>query len=413
MSTALVVYSWPRLWSLGTGSGSPDFSHSLIALTRVFDRVTLLYPHRRGAPLERQVPPGVRAVGFAAWRLPLIGVSGGPRIARAVVLCLNWPLRLLNYFVFNLAAYRAAVRECSSAAPELLTAHGCAGVWAASRIARRAGVPLAVRMFGISLGMKGFSAPVLAAQFEEYVAFRIDAARWIITDDGSGGRAAAEKLGVPAEKISMLRAAVNRETDTVEPDQDRAACRSRLGLAPATIVVLRVCRLWNQQRVDRLIEALPRSTAGGVPVAAVVIGDGPERERLEQLALRLDKRVVFTGTLPNDSLAWYYRSADLYAATADRTNLSQSVLEALRHALPVVALDSGETASLIRDGINGRLVRPADNAALAEALAELMEDNDLRQKLADGAGRTAGEEIPTTPVRVAAEAEIFRQLTKT
>lgn len=405
-----MIYSFPRLWSMGTGMGSPDFHHSLLALTRVADEITLLYPRHRGTTLGDQAPPGVRAVGFRDLRLPLIPAPAGPRLGRFVVLCLNWPLRLLNYVLFNLAALLAAQRVTAGAAPDLVTAHGFMGVWTAARIAARSGAPLLVRLFGVSLGMKGFAPAIVAGQFEEALAFKTPAAHWLIADDGSGGSAVAIRMGVRPEKITMLRPAVDRAAGGPPVGSGRSPYRRRLGLAPDTLVVLRTCRLWVQQHVERLLEVLPSATGGGAPVAAVIIGDGPERERLEQLAARLGRKVVFTGPLPNEGLAEHYLAADVYAATGDRTGLGQSVLEAMCYGLPVVAIDAGEASKLIRDRVNGRLVPLDDHPALASALGELLEDGALRQRLGREAMRTAEQEIPDLRERLAAEAEVFARL---
>ncbi len=414
MRTALVIYSWPRLWSMGAGRGSPDFYHSLLSLTRAFDQVRVICPRDKGSMMAAQVPPGVKVSSFNWPRLPLITAPRGPRLIRAVIFCINWPLRLLNFLSFNFSAHRAALDQCAAAGKKsLVSAHGFMGAWAAASIARRFRVPLAVRLFGVSLGIRGFSPLVLAAQFEETVAFRVGAVRWIITDDGSGGRQAAEALGVNTAHVSMIRAAVDRQAAGQAGQAgkiSREDYRHGLGLAPETKIVLRVCRLWPQQRVERLIEALPSRTAGGAPVAAVIVGEGTERERLEHLATRLGKSVIFTGALANSELAVHYRCADLYAATADRTNLSQSVLEAMCYALPVLALATGSTASLITDGENGRLVAPGNVAELAAALSDLLENDSLRQRLAAGASSTAATEIPDVEGRLAAEAELYRDL---
>jgi len=406
----LVIYSFPRLWSMGPGSGSPDFTHALMALARA-GNATVLYPRARrewsSPTLTDEAPPGLRGIEFRDLRLPLMDASRGARVMRLAVIALNLPLRMLNYLLFNLAAYGPARRVAAEVPPDLVTAHGTMGVWTASRIAARTKAPLLVRLFGVSLGMWGFNPAMLLLGFEEALAFKARAARWVIADDGSGGDAVARRMGAAPERITMLRPAAHRRARSSADDRGRY--RERLGLTPDTLVVVRVCRLWRQQRIERLIEALPRATRAGTPVAAVIIGDGPERERLADLAKRLEKRVVFTGPVANDLLPEHYLAADLYAATGDRTNLGQSVLEAMCHGLPIVAIDCGETRALIRDGVNGRLVG-SDPAALERALVELLEDDETRQRYGRAALDTAEREIADPARRVEIEAEVVASL---
>jgi len=408
--SALVIYSFSRLWSLGTGKGSPDFFHALCALTGAVERVTLVHPRRGESPIAAQVPPGVRTVAFRDPRVPEIPSPGGWILVRAAVFGLNCPVRWLNYLLFNIAAHRAAAREPESVSPDLVTAHGATGTWAAARIARRTGARYLVRLFGVSLGMKGIRHPAILGQIDEVVALRTPADLWLIADDGSGGRAAALRMGAPPDRVRMQRPTVSRDGVREVTGTERAEFRRGLGLAPNTRVILRVCRLWIQQRVDRMIEALPRTAADGNPVAAVIVGDGPERPALEALARRLGKHVIFLGAQSNDGLAMHYLASDLYVATADRTNLAQSVLEAMCHGLSVVAIASGETGGLIRDRENGLLVPPGDPGALAARIREALDDAALRERLGRAAMRTAELEIPDVAGRIAAETDLIRKL---
>ena len=121
-------------------------------------------------------------------------------------------------------------------------------------------------------------------------------------------------------------------------------------------------------------------------------------------------KVIFTGALTRSELDEHYSCADIYAATSDRTNLSNSVLEALNHGLPVVALATGGTGSVVRDMVNGRLVRFEQRDRLGEVLAETLADEDLIAKLSEGALRTAREIIPSYEQRMRQEAEAFNTL---
>ena len=152
---------------------------------------------------------------------------------------------------------------------------------------------------------------------------------------------------------------------------------------------------------------MPDCLGDGRPVAAVIVGDGPERKRLETLAGNLGVTAIFAGAIENSGLSRHYRSADLYTATSDRTNLSHAVLEALCHGLPVVALNTGRTATVIQDGVNGRLVGIEELSRLGQILSELLSDESLRRSLAEGALSMARELIPDLEERMKQEVEAF------
>jgi len=414
LKEALCIFSWKTVWSLGTGSGSPDFFHSLTALARAFDRVTLLYPAGSDRLMREQLPEGIEAVGFrcppAGWRLALPGLAGAGAAAwplRVAVFAADWLVRVVGYAAFTLCAVRAAA-GAGWRGTALVAAYGCQAVPAGRIVSARLGAALVVRLFGVSLGVKSYSTPVLAAQFEEALAFKVRARRWIVSDDGSDPTSAALRLGVKPERLALLRPAVDRKEFHRADDNERIEYRRQLGLPDNAKVVLRVSRLWPQQKIDRLIRAMPERLGDGTPVAAVIVGAGVQREYLETLARRGKPAVVFTGPLPNAGLAGHYRSCDLYVATADRTNLSHSVLEALCHGLPVVALNTGRTADLIRDGVNGRLVAPGDDRRLKAVIEETLSDRELLAGLGRGALATADEFVPAVAERVGAETELFR-----
>jgi len=395
----LVIYSWKKLWSMGTGKGSPDFYLSLKALAGSFERVVLVHPASSESLIKEALPEGVEQVTFN-W-------PGGGRVVarpgwmrvrknvyilipRLALFTLNWVLRIFSYLAFTVAAYRAVKKVAAQVRPDRVAAYGYMAVPAAKFLSRKLGVPMVTRLFGVSLGMKGFSVLAQVAQFEETLSFRLGADRWVITDDGSGGDRAARKLGVPADRVLYLLNGVDKS----QPGKkfDRKAYRDKLGLSPETKIILRVARLWPQQRIDRLIARMPDVLPDGTPVAAVVVGEGSERTFLESLAERRGVKVIFTGS------------------TSDRTNLSNSVLESLNHGLPVVALATGGTGSIIRDMVNGRLVEFEQQERLGDVLAETLGNEMLRASLSEGAFRTAREIIPSYEERMRQEAEAMSLL---
>ena len=401
---------------MGTGRGSPDFYLSLKALAGSFERVVLVHPSGLESLVKEALPVGVEQVAFN-WPGggKVIDRPGWMRergkfyilIPRLALFALNWCLRIFSCLAFTVSAYRAAKRAAVECAPQVVAAYGYMAVPAAGLLSRKLRVPLGTRLFGVSLGMKGFSAVAKLAQFEETLSFRIRADRWVITNDGSGGDLAARNLGIPADRVHYLLNGVDKSR-AGEKEFDRAAYRDKLGLPPETKIILRVARLWPQQRIDRLIALMPGVLPDGTPVAAVVAGEGSERTFLQSVAEERAVKVIFTGALTHSELDEHYSCADIYAATSDRTNLSNSVLEALNHGLPVVALATGGTGSVIRDMVNGRLVRFEQRARLGEVLAETLADEALRARLSEGALRTAREIIPSYEQRMRQEAEAFK-----
>jgi len=108
--------------------------------------------------------------------------------------------------------------------------------------------------------------------------------------------------------------------------------------------------------------------------------------RLPDLGLELGRDVVLVGTVPDDELRAWYHAADALAFPSLKEGWGLAVLEAMAAGMPVVATDIPVFREYLTPGVDALLVPPADPAALAEALADVMADADLRRGLVE-AGR--------------------------
>ncbi|NLG28696.1 MAG: glycosyltransferase [Chloroflexi bacterium] len=126
----------------------------------------------------------------------------------------------------------------------------------------------------------------------------------------------------------------------------------------------------------------------------IIVGDGPmgPQWRAEAEALGLGARVVFAGQVSDADLPSYYQAADLFVLpSCERSEAFGLVLaEALSAGLPAISTDLGTGTSYVnRHGESGLVVPPRDAAALAAAANTLLDDGDLRQRLAHGAAERA------------------------
>jgi glycosyltransferase involved in cell wall biosynthesis len=148
-------------------------------------------------------------------------------------------------------------------------------------------------------------------------------------------------------------------------------------LPPGTFVF--VGRLTEQKALTVALAALAR-----VPMARLVlVGDGPERARLEETARAegVADRVQFVGALNRADALRYVAGARASLLSSAWENLPHSLVEALAVGTPVVASAVGGVPEVVRDGENGLLVAPNDPAALAAAMTRVLEDDDLWQRL--------------------------------
>jgi glycosyltransferase involved in cell wall biosynthesis len=157
----------------------------------------------------------------------------------------------------------------------------------------------------------------------------------------------------------------------------RAELRRELGLEEEDVAVLTAGRLAPEKGHDVLLRAARE--AEDPRLRPVLVGGGPERQRLEGLARQLGVRAVFAGERPWERMLEAYAGADVFCLLSWFEPWGVVVNEAAACGLPLVLSDRvGAAADLLRDGENGALVPAGDVGATARALARLAASPELR-----------------------------------
>jgi len=191
------------------------------------------------------------------------------------------------------------------------------------------------------------------------------------------------------ERAELLRdyAAHGVDTALFAPG-DPTAARVALALQPHP-VLLWVGRIAPIKGLDTLLDAIARLRAAGTALSLLIVGgeaDEPRnghevalRERLERLGL--GTAVRFVGPLPQDVLPTYYVAADVTVLPSYYESFGMVALEAMACGSPVIASRVGGLVTTVRDGVTGFLVPESDVGALAERIAALIADPDLRWRI--------------------------------
>ena len=161
------------------------------------------------------------------------------------------------------------------------------------------------------------------------------------------------------------------------PDRRSAALRHAWGAGPDVIVVLHVGRMAPEKNYPLLFRAFSAMRAVEPRTRFVLMGDGPQRPRLE----RDFPGGIFTGFVGRDDLAHHYASSDIYIHPSLTETFGNVLTEALAGGLAVAAFNYAAAREFIRNGENGLVVAPGDTEALISSAVQLTVDRDLRQRL--------------------------------
>lgn len=159
-------------------------------------------------------------------------------------------------------------------------------------------------------------------------------------------------------------------------------------------LILGVGRLVEKKGFATLIQACALLAQRGLDFRCEIIGAGEQQGQLAALIaqMRLDRQVSLVGPKPQDAVLAAYQRAAIFAlpcmvaSDGNRDGLPTVMLEAMAAGLPVVATTVTGNPEIVDHGVSGLLVEPEDAAALAEALARLLQDPALRQQMG-AAGR--------------------------
>ncbi len=197
------------------------------------------------------------------------------------------------------------------------------------------------------------------------------------------------ELGVaPPEKFSVIRLGIDLESRVLTVDR-RAEFRHLFGIPEDRFVVGWIGRMTAIKRVPDILAAFKALRDRGVEATLCLVGDGPDRDAIEQLAsdLGIVRDVLLVGY--QRDVAPYYAFFDALLLPSANEGTPVVAIEALAAERPVVATRVGGVPDVVDNGESGFLVEVGDIEALAGRLEQLARDPELRARL----GRTGRKRV--------------------
>ena len=186
----------------------------------------------------------------------------------------------------------------------------------------------------------------------------------------------------PQQKFAVIRLGIPLAERLGDATAD-LDYRRLYGIPASAFVVGWVGRMTEVKDADAVLEIVKATRERGLDAVLVMVGDGPDRDGLEQLAheLGIARSTYFVGYQPE--VAGYYRLFDAFLLPSLNEGTPVSAIEALASGTPVVATRVGGVPDVVRDGSDGFLVEPGDVEAAADRLAVLAADAPLRTRLGE------------------------------
>jgi glycosyltransferase involved in cell wall biosynthesis len=369
-------------------------------------RETLLVYRHRLAPLSEVGFLRRFYIGFER----LAPVWLGYHIEKSAQLLTSNPLRMgregalgaLDRALFRHFGVLPSRPDLLSLRPRLVHAHFGPGGALALPITRRLGIPLVVTFHGGDATKETHYRRRLVPRIygRRLAALQREAALFVCVSEFVRDRLLAR--GFPPEKLEIIHQGV--ELSVPSPEERGAT---------GDPYVLFVGRFVEKKGLTHLIEAMRRLDAEGSAARLVLIGDGPLAAALRHEARGL-KRVEFAGWLPNDEVRRWMRGAvalcvpSVTARAGDAEGLPTVIFEAMAEGVPVVGSDHAGIAEAVEHGRTGLIVPSGDPSALADALARLIANPELRRRLGTAARAAAAERFDALRQSRLLEAALLR-----
>lgn len=202
------------------------------------------------------------------------------------------------------------------------------------------------------------------------------------------------KYGVSRDKTSFIGSGV--DVERFNPTVDGGEVRERHCKKPDENIILCPARLDPVKGVWYLIRAIPYIIKQNNTAKFLIVGDGPEIEKLNQEVIRLQiaDRVTFAGRVPNPEMPKYYAASDIVILPSlIEGGTSIAGLEAMATGKPLVGTRVGGTPWIIADGETGILVPPRNPEELAHAITSLLSDKGKRTAMGLKARKKAESEF--------------------
>jgi len=191
------------------------------------------------------------------------------------------------------------------------------------------------------------------------------------------------ELGVPGKKIEVIPNGV----DLKKFNLGARSAKKHLGIKEDYVVAF-FGRLWKVKGVEYLVKAIP-SVVDEIPnVKFLIVGEGPQKESLMELAkdLGVSEHVMFHAPIGYSEMPSYLTASDCVVLPSLMDGLPVTALEAMSCRVPVLATKVGGTPEVVKDGKNGFLLEPKRPKPMAKKVIQLLRDEKLRKRMGE-AGR--------------------------
>ena len=396
------------IWLWGKNKGIPSIFYPQKEFAKRGYEVHFLCPLKKGDK-KREIVDGINIYRFNfpfnIKRRKYIQTSTLlGRIKSSVTRNLNW----LFFHIFGTYQGLTIGRKIN---PDIVYAHSLTSVFPSYLISKKLKAKLVVRLYGIWDYWRWEERWYRIKQFMDYLAFRVSADLFIVTNDGTYGKEVAMSLGVPEGRVRCWRNGIDKQF--YEPDNSaREEICKKYNIDPSHKIIVSTSRLIGIYGVDRLISVLPELFDINSECICLICGSGPNKKALENFVEKhnISSKVIFAGIIKRDEIKKILNASDIFVFLSRRWNCTNTMWEAMASGKCIITTKNYAIEEVLTSGENAVLVGGNEIENLPEIIDNILKNDKLRKTLGENAKNRAREILETWSDRTSKEAELLEKL---
>jgi len=400
-----------EIWPWGENKGIPSIFASQKGFAARGYTVYFLCPYLEGkAKNEVYCGINIRRFNFPFNREKVAYIQSGIRANRLKASLIS----NFHWLFFQVFAFYRGLQVAYKLKPDLIYAHSFTSAFPAFLVSIFFRTKLVIRVYGTrQLYWWWQNWAYRIKEFRDYLAFKIPADYFVITNDGTHGDQLARKLGVKDENIKLWRNGIDKNMFDLDSLAKEDICK-QLNIDPGLKIIVSTCRLRPDYAVDSVLAALVDVFKKHPKCVYLVAGGGTEKKKLEDFARdnNITSKVIFLGIVDHAMIKKMLNAADIFIFLSKLHNCTNTMWEAMSSGKCIVTTETDAIKEVLTQQEDAVLVPKGDINAVSDALNKLLDDDDLVKKLGENARKKAGQVLETWPQRIEKEAKLLEELVK-
>jgi len=398
----IIFLSFLSPWSMGDKKGAPSFYKTIMGYTHDWNVCLITQSDSKDEKINID---GIHSVTYKSPFIPMLFIKK-----------ISFFGRIINSIYGTYRLYILGKKYINKYGRNtVIYAYEVHAVKAGKILSTKFGLPLITRFQGTVLYPIENTQINRLKKFPHFQALETAANVIIMTDDGTFGDKTLKRLDNTSSKIYFWKNGVDIGRNYTRNSKQIADFKRKFLISDDDKILLTVSRLVSWKRIDRAVETLKNLIDEGHEyIKLLIVGDGEEKQNLVNMVEKynLKNNVIFTGAVKQEEVSLCMDISDVFLSLYDLSNVGNPLLEAMNMGKPIITLNTGNTASIIKNNENGILLDIDKFDQVSENVLKLLQDRNFSKLIGDKAKQYAQEHLCTWEERINKEVEIVNDLLK-